>query len=54
LGFILNNGDIDILACSETWLDDSFPEGILTFNDDFSVVRKDRSRKIGGGVLFLI
>ena len=54
MGFILNNGDIDILACSETWLDDSFPEGILTFNDDFSVVRKDRSRKIGGGVLFLI
>jgi len=40
LGSLLNSGNIDILACSESWLDDSFRTEILFFSDQYFVIRK--------------
>ncbi|EFO94670.1 hypothetical protein CRE_07824 [Caenorhabditis remanei] len=48
---ITNN--FDIVCFTETKLDNTFPDSLLSLSNNFSVVRKDRN-KHGGGVAILI
>ena len=43
-----------IIAVSETWLDDSIPDGVVSLQDFSTIFRKDRTNRRGGGVLLLI
>ena len=47
------SNQIQILCLTETWLNDNFSPTSINF-PDFSIVRRDRSRKMGGGVLIAI
>ena len=44
---------VDIIALTETWLDDNFLDSELHLND-YNIFRKDRSNRRGGGVLLAI
>ena len=44
---------VDIIALTETWLDDNFLDSELHLND-YNILRKDRSNHRGGGVLLAI
>ena len=44
---------VDIIALTETWLDDNFLDSELHRND-YNIFRKDRSNRRGGGVLLAI
>ena len=44
---------VDIIALTETWLDDYFLDSELHLND-YNIFRKDRSNRCGGGVLLAI
>ncbi|EFP11931.1 hypothetical protein CRE_23222 [Caenorhabditis remanei] len=45
--------NFDVFCLSETKLDDSFTDSLLSINDNYSILRKDRNRH-GGGVGILI
>ncbi len=53
LEILLCSSEYDLVAFSETWLDDSVPNALLSFGF-YTVVRKDRECRIGGGVALLI
>ena len=44
---------VDIIALTETWLDDNFLDSELHLND-YNIFRRDRSNRRGGGVLLAI
>ena len=58
-GHFATNG-YDLIAISETWLNDSVFDGELLIHSDFNVFRRDRSRQVvsdkndGGGVLLAV
>ena len=43
-----------VLCITESWLNPSYPDNLLINNHDYSVYRKDRSDRHGGGVCVLI
>ncbi len=53
LEILLRTREYDILAFSETWLDNTVPSALLSFGF-YAVLRKDRLDRRGGGVLLLI
>ena len=50
---LLNKYDLAVLTVSETWLDDADGAGIADI-DGYSLFRKDRSGKAGGGVCIYV
>ena len=54
LRYLLDNDQLDLLCCCETWLQPSTPDSVIVANTDFSIFRKDRLHSIGGGVCILI
>ena len=53
LDFLTYFYNFDIMALSETKLDNSYPDSLLSFDNRYSVMRRDRD-KHGGGVALLI
>jgi len=49
LEYIVGNKNFDIIALSETWLNDSVPNSLLCCNNQFEIIRKDRKSR-GGGI----
>ena len=49
LRYVLHKQDIDIFACSESWLTDKHEDDIVSIKG-YRVFRQDRKHKIGGGV----
>ena len=52
-GKLFSNKTFDIIAISETWLNDSHPNSLLTNAMHYNVYRKDRSNR-GGGVCLMV
>jgi hypothetical protein len=52
-GKLYSSSSFDIIAVSETWLNTSCPNSLLTNGQKFNVIRKDRPT-LGGGVCFFI
>ena len=50
---ILQQNSVDILALSETWLNDSWPDAVLTV-PGYCCYRRDRSNSTGGGILIYV
>ena len=51
--WLVHSTDIDILCITETWLDDAIINEDV-YIDGYSIIRKDRNFKRGGGVLMYI
>ena len=54
LYFLLDKYHPKILAITETWLCDFITDSSLIGDFDYSVIRRDRPNRQGGGVLFLV
>ena len=54
LNSILQCSHYDIVGICETWLDSSFTDAMLVDGHSYSVFRKDRSNRGGGGVCLLV
>jgi len=53
LKLLLESMCIDILLITETWLDSTIPDSLLSCQNNFVCFRKDRDR-FGGGVCILV
>ena len=54
LNSTLQSSHYDIVGICETWLDSSFSDALLVDGLSYSVFRKDRISKAGGGVCLLV
>ena len=52
--FFLYSGDFEIVAISETWLTNILTDGVLDPKGLFTIYRKDRINKAGGGVIICV
>ena len=50
---MLHSSQFDVICVSETWLNDSIPDHLLTDSSSYSVFRCDRSGSRGGGTMIL-
>ena len=49
----MSNELIDIIAVTESWLSDEISDSVVSING-YTVIRRDRSTGIGGGVMCYI
>ena len=49
---MIQSTDPDIIMCTESWLNSTILDGEI-FQDDYSVIRKDRTSGKGGGGVFI-
>jgi len=54
LKIMLKSANCSIYCVTETWLDDTVTDCMLCDGTDFSVVRRDRQRREGGGVCIFV
>jgi len=54
LNSTLQSSHYDIVGICETWLDPSFTDAVLVDGLSYSVFRKDRVNRAGGGVCLLV
>ena len=52
-GKLYSNNLFDVIAISETWLTNSFPDSLLTNGLHYNVYRQDRATRDGGVCLFV-
>ena len=50
LQYIADTAHLDLICITESWLNSDIPDSFCQF-DNFLVFRKDRSHRIGGGVI---
>jgi hypothetical protein len=54
LFFVLSSYKYQIIAVTETWLSDKYPDALITYGLNYSLFRCDRVARAGGGVCLFV
>ena len=50
---LLQSGEFDIIAITETWGDSSIQDSVILAGNNYCIARSDRQIRRGGGVMLL-